>query len=69
MWWNDGRENYMCGMTNYGPAGSGAVPTRESTAHGVFVYSQYYWSNGNTEWPYMGSLADCNSNLELSSTC
>ena len=55
--WNNGLENYMCGMTNYGPAGSGSVPTRESTAHGVFVYSQYYWSNGNTEWPYMGSLA------------
>lgn len=56
----------MCGMTNYGPAGSGSVPTRESTAHGVFVYSQYYWSSGNTEWPYMGSLADYNSNLGLS---
>ena len=56
----------MCGMTNYGPAGSGAVPTRESTAHGVFVYSQYYWSNGNIEWPYMGSLADYNSSLGLS---
>ena len=55
----------MCGMTNYGPH-SGAVPFGDSTTHGVFVYSQYYWSSGNTEWPYMGSLADYNSSLGLS---